>query len=172
MPIPRPGADEYAPYYSGYVAKVEGDDALAPMIAQRESTTRFLAQIPESRASFRYAPGKWSLREIIGHLSDSERIFSYRMLRFARADETPLSGFDENIYVPAGDFERRSLADVAAEFGAVRDGTIALARSLDPAAMTRVGTANGKPISVRALAWIIAGHETHHLAVIRERYLK
>jgi hypothetical protein len=172
MPIPRPGTDEYAPYYGRYIEKVEGNDALASLVAQRTSTAGFLASVPEARASYRYAPDKWSLREIIGHLSDAERIFSYRLLRFARADETPVPGFDENTYVPAGGFERRSLADVSAEFAAVRDATIALVRSLDDSATTRRGLASGQPISVRALAWICAGHELHHMGVIRERYLE
>ena len=172
MPIPRPGTDEFPPYYGRYIEKVGGNDALASLIAQRTSTASFLASVPEARASYRYAPGKWSLREIIGHVSDAERIFSYRLLRFARADETPVPGFDENTYVPAGGFERRSLADVAAELTAVRDATIALVRSLDEAAAIRRGIANGQPISVRALAWISAGHELHHMSVIRERYLE
>jgi hypothetical protein len=171
MPIPRPGTDEFVPHYGTYINAVTADDVLPVLSAQRESTARFLAGIPESRATFRYAEGKWSLREIIGHLSDSERVFAYRLLRFARGDETPLSGFDENVYVPAGGFERRSLADVSAEFAAVRDGTLALVRSLDDAAVVRRGLANGKAISVGALAWVIAGHEAHHLRVIRERYL-
>lgn len=172
MAIARPGADEYAPYYQTYIDQVNGPDALPVLAAQRDSTARFLASIPESKAGHRYAEGKWSLREVIGHLGDSERIFAYRLLRFARADESPLAGFDENTYVPAGGFERRSLTDVAAEFGAVRDATLALVRSLDAAAQVRRGSANGKSISVRALAWIIAGHEAHHLRVIGERYLR
>lgn len=171
MPIPRPASDDFPPFYGAYINEVAGADALPVLVAQRDSTARFLAGIPETRAGYRYAEGKWSIREVVGHLSDTERIFAYRMLRFGRADETPLPGFDENRYVPAGDFERRSLADLAAEFAAVRDGTLALARSLDAAAIARRGLANGKSISVGSLAWVIAGHEAHHLRVIRERYL-
>jgi uncharacterized damage-inducible protein DinB len=171
MPIPRPGADEYPPYYGTYIGQVTENDVLPVLVAQRESTARFLATISESRAGYRYAEGKWSVREVIGHLSDCERVFAYRLLCFARADQTPLPGFDENHYVPAGQFERRSLGDIAAEFSAVRDATLALVRSLDPAAVARRGVANGKSISVGALAWVIAGHEIHHLKVIRERYL-
>lgn len=171
MPIPRPGSSEYPPYYGTYIGEVTGDDVVPALVAQRESTARVLATIPESRAGYRYAEGKWSTREVVGHLSDSERVFAYRLLRFARADETPLPGFDENHYVPAGTFERRSLADVAAEFAAVRDATLALVKSLDAAAIGRSGMANGKSISVAALAWVIAGHEVHHLRVIRERYV-
>ncbi|HTS87643.1 MAG TPA: DinB family protein [Gemmatimonadales bacterium] len=171
MPITRPADDEFAPYYRTYIDEVPGADALPVLREQREATARFLATVPESRAGFRYAEGKWTLREVIGHLGDSERVFAYRLLRFARADETPLAGFDENHYVPAGGFERRSLADVAGELSAVRDATVALVSSLDGPAALRRGTANGKVMSVRALAWVIAGHETHHLRVIRERYL-
>lgn len=171
MPISRPAADEFAPHYGTYIDETQGSDALPALQAQRESTAHFLATIPESRGGFRYAPGKWTLREVIGHLSDTERIFACRLLRFARGDETPLPGFDENQYVPAGAFEQRTLADVAREFMAVRDATLALVSSLDGPATLRRGVANGKRMSVRALAWVIAGHEVHHLRVIRERYL-
>ena len=170
MTITRPGTDEYAPYYGTYVDAVTGSDALPVLIAQRSSTAKFLAGIPETKAGFRYAEGKWSVREVIGHLADAERIFAYRLLRFARGDETPLSSFDENAYVPAGQFERRSLADVARELAAVRDATLALMSGLDEAMLARRGVASGKTMSARAMAWVIAGHETHHLGVIRERY--
>ncbi|MDH4130318.1 MAG: DinB family protein [Gemmatimonadota bacterium] len=171
MSIARPRADEFAPYYGTYVNAVEGDDALAALERQRESSQRFLRGIPEARSGFRYSPDKWSIREVIGHVSDAERIFCYRLLRIARGDETPLSSFDENAYVPAGGFDRRSLADVAAELAAVRDATLALAKNLDDIALLRIGTASGKRISARALAWIIAGHEAHHIRVLGERYL-
>ncbi len=171
MVITRPEAGEFAPHYATYINAVSGSDAMPVLKAQRESTGRFLAAVPESRAGYRYAEGKWSFREVVGHLSDAERIFAYRLLRFARADLTPLSGFDENTYVPAGEFERRSLADVAAEFAAVRDATLALLRGLPAEAMVRRGPANGKEITVRALAWTIAGHEAHHIRVLGERYV-
>lgn len=171
MVITRPETGEFAPHYGTYIGAVSGNDALPVLKAQRESTSRFLAAVPESRAGFRYAEGKWSLREVVGHLCDAERIFSYRLLRFARADQTPLSGFDENIYVPAGEFERRSLADVAAEFAAIRGATLALVHGLTAEALVRRGVANGKEMSVRALAWTIAGHEAHHIRVLGERYI-
>jgi hypothetical protein len=171
MLIPRPGADEHAPYYSTYVNAVEGDDVLGVLTAARRSTAEFLAGIAPARAGYRYAPGKWTFREVIGHLSDAERIFGYRMLRIARGDTTPLAGFDENAYVPAARFESRSLAEVAEEFAAVRDGTLALVRGLDAAALALHGVASNHPVSARALVWIIAGHEQHHLRVLRERYL-
>ena len=171
MPITKPNSDEYGPYYDTYVSKVPGSCALAALEAQRESTRRFLATIPESRAAFRYAPGKWTLREVIGHMADTERVFGYRMFCFARNDKAPLPSFDENSYVPEGRFEKRTLADVVAEFLAVRDATLPLARTLDAETMLYRGTASGKTMSARAAAWIIAGHEVHHLAVLRERYL-
>lgn len=171
MPIPRPMPDEFAPYYGTYVNAVPGEDALTALVEQRGTTAALLASVPEARAGHRYAPGKWSLREVIGHVSDAERIFAYRMLRIARGDATPLASFDENAYVPGGNFERRPLAEVAAELAAVRDATLALARGIEPSAWARRGVASEKPVSARALAWIIAGHEAHHLRVLRERYL-
>ncbi len=170
MTIARPTADEFAPYYGTYVGRVPGEDALPVLLAQRQSTAAFLAAIPEAKAGFRYAPGKWSVREVIGHVTDAERIFAYRLLRIARGDATPLASFDENLYVPNGQFERRSLADIAAEFATVRDATLSLVQSLDAGALVRMGTASQKPVSARALAWIIAGHEIHHLGVLREQY--
>ncbi len=169
--IPRPAAGEYHAYYDTYVSEVPEGDLLEILAELREGTGRLLAEIGEARAGHRYAPGKWTIREIVGHLSDSERIFAYRLLRVARGDATPLPGFDEQQYVPAGEFERRPLADVAAEFRAVRDATLALIGGLGAAALARRGVANGSPVTARALAYIIAGHEIHHVRVIRERYL-
>ncbi len=169
--IPRPDATEYAPFYGTYIGKVPEGDLLQLLDEQRRATQVLLAGIPEARALHRYAPGKWSVKEVVGHLMDSERVFCYRALRFARGDQTPLSGFDENVYVPAGKFDPRPVADVAAELDAVRRATIALFHGFDAAALARRGTANGKEVSVRALAYIIAGHERHHVAILRERYV-
>jgi uncharacterized damage-inducible protein DinB len=168
-PIALPAADEHAPYYGKYVALV-GPDSLAALEAQAPTTAALLAATPEERGGFRYAEGKWSVKEVIGHLADAERVFAYRALRFARADATDLPGFDENAYVPAGRFDRRTLKDLAAEFAAVRAATLAFARSLDGEALLRRGSANGNPASVRALLAIIAGHELHHVGLLRERY--
>jgi uncharacterized damage-inducible protein DinB len=168
----RPGADEFAPYYATYIDKVQEADVLAVLASQQRTTAALLAGVSEEQAAYRYAPGKWTLREVVGHLSDAERIFTYRMLRIGRGDETPLASFDENAYVPAAEFERRPLAEVAAEFGAVRDATLALAHGLTEAAWARRGSASGKSFSARALAYIVAGHERHHVGVLRERYLK
>ena len=167
----RPSLSEYNAYYQPYVSEAPGNDVLATLAAQRDATAALLAGIPEAKAGFRYAPGKWSVREVIGHLADSERVFSYRALRVARADTTPLPGFDENAWMPEAGFDRRTLADVAAEFRTVRDSTLALFHGFDASAWPRLGTASGHPISARALAWIISGHEAHHLRVLAERYL-
>ena len=168
----RPAADEFAPAYAGYVGRVaEHEDILVLLAGQREEVVRRLDEIPAARGDHRYAQGKWSVKEVIGHLGDSERIFSYRALRFARGDPAPLPGFDENAYVPAMGAGARTLPDVVAEWGDVRRATLALFRHLPEDAWRRRGTASGTPVSVRALAYIIAGHTRHHLGVLEERYL-
>jgi hypothetical protein len=167
----RPADHEYAPHYAGYIARVPDGDIVAQMERQMEETAAFLGQLGEARGDHRYAPGKWSIKEVIGHLADGERVFAYRALRFARGDETPLASFDENAWVPRSGCDRRTLGDLAAEFRAVRMATLALARSLTDDAAVRTGVASGKTVSVRALIYMIAGHELHHLAIVRERYL-
>ena len=168
--IPRPVAPEYAPYYGRYIDKVPDGDLLRTLEDQGRETQAVLAGLSEAKALHRYAPGKWSVKEVIGHVTDTERVFSYRALRFARGDATALPGFDENAWVPAGSFDARSLADLAAELDAVRRATLTLFRGLDAAALARRGTASDNAVSVRAIAWIIAGHERHHVALLHERY--
>lgn len=170
--IRRPDASEYAPHYGTYISNVPDGDVLRVLEEQRREMQRLLADIPDPKALYRYAPGKWSIKEVVGHLCDSERVFGYRALRFARGDETPLPGFDEQAYAPAGQFDARALPALAAELDAVRRATLALFHGFGPAALARRGTANGTEVSVRALAYIIAGHERHHLGILRERYLK
>lgn len=170
--ISRPDSSEYAPNYETYVSKVPEGNIVAILEDQRRETQDLLATIPEGRALHRYAPGKWSIKEVIGHVTDAERVFSYRALRFARGDQTPLSGFDEKAYAPAGHFDAHDLPDLAAELDAVRRATIALFSGLDSEALARRGPANNKEISVRALAYVIAGHERHHVEILRERYLR
>jgi uncharacterized damage-inducible protein DinB len=172
LAIPRPDASEYAPHYETYVSKVPAGDVVTILEDQRQETQELLAGIPDGRALHRYAPGKWSIKEVVGHVTDAERVFCYRALRFARGDQTRLSGFDEKAYAPAGKFDLHALPDLAAELDAVRRATIALFSGLDAEALARRGTANAKQVSVRALAYIIAGHERHHVGILRERYLK
>lgn len=158
--IERPAATEYPPSYGAYIGKVPDGELLQLLEDQRRETQTLLAAIPDPRAFHRYAPGKWSIKEVAGHVADAERVFAYRALRFGRGDATPLAGFDA-----------RSLGAIAAELDAVRRATIALFGGLDPEALARRGQANGKDVSVRALGYVIAGHERHHVAILRERYL-
>ena len=164
---------EYAPPLARYVERLGGacPDLVAQLASQGERTAALLAGVPEKRAGFRYAPGKWSIRDLVGHLADSERVLSYRALCIARGDQAALPGFDEATYAAAAGADRRTLADLAAELAAVRAATIALFAHLDEQALTRQGIANQSPVTPRALAAVIAGHELHHLAVLEERYL-
>jgi len=168
--IARPEKNEYREYYGKYIAMVPDGDIIDILQSQNESTRRLLSGLSEAQAMHRYAPGKWSVKEVIGHLCDAERVFAYRAMRFARADQTPLPGFDEETYVPAGRFDERSLGSLVEEYGAVRGNTIALLRGLPDEASRRAGDANGAVMSVRALAYVIAGHEVHHISLLRERY--
>ena len=141
------------------------------MRVQLADTIALLRPLTEEQAAYRYAEGKWSIKQVIGHLADTERIFVYRALRIARGDQTPLPGFNENVYVDQGAFDDRPLQSVLAEFEATRAATAAFFQGLPEPAWARMGTANDYPISVRALAFIVAGHELHHRALLQERYL-
>lgn len=167
----RPSPDEYAPYYGTYIGKVADGDIVRTLREQIDGTASYLRSIPASREGHRYAPGKWSIREVVGHLSDAERVFCYRALRFARGDRTPLPGFDENEFMKGARLDERTLASLVDEYVTVRAASLALFDSLFPEEWSRHGTASGKEMSVRALAWVIAGHELHHLEVLRTRYL-
>jgi hypothetical protein len=166
----RPEAGEFDPYYARYIDRVPDGDVASLLDNQIRSTAAVLRAVPAQRATHRYAEGKWSIAEVVGHIIDAERIFGYRALRIARADTTPIEGFDQDGYVPAGEFDRRTLADLVGDFEAVRRSTLTLIRGFPPAAWTRSGTANNKPISVRALIYIIAGHERDHLGTLKARY--
>lgn len=169
--IARPDRTEYVDYFHRYVALVPDGPIVPILAAQIEETRRLLAPLSEARAAGRYAPGKWSVKEVVGHLSDSERVFSYRALRIARGDSTPLPSFEQNDYVANGAFDGRALRDLLEEFAAVRVATVRLFEGMDAAASARVGTAAGNPVTARAIAYIIAGHELHHRRVLLERYL-
>lgn len=170
LSLARPGADESAPYYHGYIEKVPGEQIGDYLRTQLREVEQLLGQLDDAAARFRYAPEKWSVKEVLGHLCDAERIFAYRLLRIARSDATPLPGFDENAYVPAAEFDARPLGQLLREFQAVREATIALVEGLPAAAWERRGQASGKLIGTRALAYIMVGHVTHHLSVLRDRY--
>lgn len=166
----RPGDGEYAPFYAGYVAAVPAGDLLAILESSITETLALLREFDEARGDHRYAPDKWSVKEITGHLIDAERVFAYRILRFARGDRTPLSGFDHDEYVRTARSGRRALADLAEEFRALRAANLCLFRSLDEEDLPRRGTSGGNEVSVRALLCILAGHEIHHRNVLKERY--
>jgi|SRR5271156_3173251 len=167
----RPETSEYAAFYETYIALVPQTDILSALEAQRLQMTQLLAACSERDGNFRYAPEKWTMKEVIGHLADCERIFTYRALHIARGDATPLAGFEQDDYVRAGGCARRQLREMAEEFAAVRSATVSFFRSLDDAAWTRRGVANKNEVSVRALAFITAGHELHHRRLLEERYL-
>jgi hypothetical protein len=166
----RPKANEYAPFYAGYVARVPEDDILSVLARQKHEIADLAASLPAAKEGFRYAEGKWSVREVLGHLIDGERVFGYRAFCISRGEQAALPGFDENQYVAAARADAIPLRELVAELGAVRDANLAFLLRLGDDDWTRVGTASGKPVSVRALAWIMAGHPRHHLAVLRERY--
>jgi phosphinothricin acetyltransferase len=165
----RPSSTEYAPYYETYIALVPEDDILAALEAQLGETLAVVRGLPESRGGERHPPYTWSIKEVIGHLADTERVMGYRALRFARGDSTPLPGFDENAFARAAAFDRVPLKDLVGEFEAVRRSNLYLFRGLDEAAWSRRGEANSNAVTVRALAYIIAGHARHHTAILRRR---
>ena len=169
--IARPTNSEYASYYERYVTLVPEGDIVSTLTKQLGTTLQLLRGIDESQAGNRYAPDKWSIKELVGHLIDGERIFSYRALRFARNDQSPLSGFEQDDYVRNANFDDRQLSDLANEFEYVRRANIELFKSFSEDAWARRGPANGVEISVRALAFVIAGHEAHHVQILRTRYL-
>jgi DinB family protein len=170
MNIGRPQSDEVPAHFVGYLGKVPENDPVAVLATQIDATADLLRGLSETDALKRYAPGKWSIKEIVGHLADTERIMAYRALRIARGDETPLPGFDEKAYVPPAKFDARPLADLIAEFRTVRTASLALFKSFDADAWRRRGNASGKPISVRALGYVIPGHERHHVEILNTRY--
>ena len=168
--VGRPEPDEIPSHYVGYIKRVPEPDPVMACASQIEETAALLRGLSESDAMYRYAQGKWSIKEVVGHLADTERIMSYRALRIARGDATPLPSFDENAYVPVARFDGRSLTDLVGELRTVRAATLALLRTFDAEAWRRRGTASGKPVSARALGFMIPGHERHHVEILRTRY--
>lgn len=167
----RPSADEFAPFYAGYVQQVPDGDIVDALIGGAEIATALLGDLPDDIAARAYAPGKWTLKEVVLHCADTERIFAYRALRIARGDTTPLPGFDENAYTPISGASSRTLEDILDELQSVREASVTLFSGLPSEAWTRRGMASGKEISVRGIAWITAGHLLHHMSVIQDRYL-
>ena len=167
----RPGKNEYAEFYAGYVSLVEETDIIAALRNQTNDWQSLFAGIPEEKGDHRYAEEKWSIRELLGHVVDGERVFSYRALRISRDDTTPLAGFEENFYVANSNFSNIKLADTLEEFSSLRQSNVLLFKNLTDEMWGKTGTASDAIISVRALAYIMVGHLRHHAIILRERYL-
>jgi uncharacterized damage-inducible protein DinB len=170
LAIARPSTDEAASFYQRYILQVRGENIAEQLTDQLAEAEALFGPLDESQARERYAPGKWSVKEVLGHITDTERIFAYRLLRIARGDSTPLPGFDQDPYVPAAKFDQQSLPSLLHGFRTVRQSSIHLVETLPEEAWSRRGEASGNAISARALAYILVGHVTHHLGVLRERY--
>ncbi len=166
----RPGSDEYFEFYQTYVEQVPDGPIVETLRSQGRRLVEALNEVPSRFETFAYAPGKWTVREVVGHIADAERVFAYRALTVARADETPLPGFDENDWARHSNSGSRSLSSLVDEFRNVRAASVALFEGLGEDAGQRRGTASGHSISVRAIAWILAGHAEHHLSLFRDRY--
>lgn len=167
----RPDAADYAPYYARYIELVPEDDVVGALMSQSGDTQRLLSSIDEARAAYRYAPGKWSVKQIVGHITDAERIFGSRMHAISRGEQQSLPGFDENDYVEQAGFDEWKLGDLAEHYALTRRANIVMLRNLSRDAWDRRGVANGVPVSLRALAFMTVGHERHHVKVLREKYL-
>lgn len=166
----RPEANDYAEFYAGYIAEVPEEDVLSALQEQSSVTQKIFASLDESRASHRYAPEKWSVKEVMGHLADAERVFGYRALAIARGETQSLPGYDENSYVETARFDDWRIGDLAEQYALLRRANIVFFRNLPEDAWNRRGIANETGVTVRAIAYSIVGHERHHLGVLRERY--
>jgi len=167
----RPPESEYPPAYGGYISLVPEEEVLPVLEAQSEEIRRHArAAASADRERHRYAEGKWSVREVLGHLTDGERVFGYRAFCIARGETQSLPGFDENEYIANAPYDAMPASDLAETFAALRQANLAVLKRLEPSHWALVGTANNKPVSVRALTWVLAGHPRHHLGILRERY--
>ncbi|KQX46512.1 MULTISPECIES: DinB family protein [unclassified Paenibacillus] len=168
--LQRPGSEEYSPFFTGYISQVPEGDYLSFLHSQVDAVIALFSPINDEQGLYRYEPGKWSLKEVLGHMTDTERILSYRMLRIARGDTTNLPGFDQDLFVTHTSFDELSMEDLLNDFQAVRHATFTLLKTITEAAWSRKGIANNNEISARALAYVIAGHAQHHLSVVQQKY--
>ena len=171
MHTTRPSQGEFNEFYAGYINEAPDGDILQTLATQGDDTHRLLSGLSDEQAMHRYADGKWSVKEVALHLADAERVFGYRALSFSRADEGPLPGFDENSWAPESHADGRRIHDSAGELTSARQANLRFFAGVDEEQWLRRGSASGNPFSVRALAWIIAGHQAHHIRVLKERYL-
>jgi uncharacterized damage-inducible protein DinB len=170
--ITLPQPDEYAPFYANYIQKAAAQgDVMETLVKLKDSTYHFFLSIPPGKENYAYAEGKWTIKQLISHLIDAERVFAYRLLRISRQDQTNLPGFDENLFVDNTDLNARTVTYLAEEFKAVREANLYLYQSITEKQSFYSGICNNQPVSVRALLYIAAGHELHHLDILRERYL-
>ena len=169
--IARPSTNEYSPHHSEYVRQVPDGDVLATLERQGKETVALLRSLGEEKSLHRYAAGKWSIRGVVGHVIDAERVFTYRALTFARGDQNPLPGFEENEWAATSNADARTLAALIDEFVAVRAATVTLFRGFGEAEFARQGTASGHRVTPRGLLYVVAGHERHHVRILHERYL-
>jgi hypothetical protein len=167
----RPEKNEYAEYYETYVSLVEETDIVSALQNQLAEIENLFAEIAEEKGAYAYAEGKWSIKQLAGHLIDGERIFSYRAFRFSRADQTALAGFEQDDYITHGNFNNRPLADLTEEFSLLRKANNIFFKNLSADAWLRSGTASDAEVSVRALAYIMVGHVRHHTNILKTRYL-
>ena len=166
----RPNKNDYAPYYEGYISLVEGNDIFKILVSQSIKTQEVLNSFPKAMGDFTYQPGKWTVKQVIGHLIDTERVMAYRAMCIARDEKQSLPGFDQDDYVKAGNFNKRDLFDLVYDFRLLRESNMLLAKGLDKEVLSKRGTANNKEVTVLALFYIIAGHEKHHMNILRDRY--
>ncbi|MEO5643586.1 MAG: DinB family protein [Bacteroidia bacterium] len=169
--ITLPSTGSYAPYYETYISKLKGQDPIRVLESLVLDFKALLSEVPDEMEEFRYAEGKWTVKEVVGHIIDTERIMSTRALCIARGEKQSLPGFDENEYVAAANFNKRNLYEFSREFGFVRESTLWLFKSLSEEDLDRKGTANNNPVTARALLYVIAGHNLHHMEVLKEKYL-
>lgn len=167
----RPDESEYDPYYQKYVALVPENEIIGSLEAQIREVQSLIEGVPEERGTYAYEDGKWTIKEVLSHLIDAERIFSYRALRIARGDKTPIEGFEQEGYIENSHANRRSFSDLLGEFTQIRQANLAFFKNLEAADWVRTGTANSVEISVRSLAWIMVGHIRHHIDILKFRYL-
>jgi len=167
----RPETNEFAPYYNNYISLIEGDNVMPVLNSQVAEIRSMFANVSEVKGTYAYAEGKWTVKEVLSHLIDGERIFAYRILRVSRGDKTPIEGFEQDGYIENSNANNRSFADLLGEFELQRQSNIHMVNNLSAEASKRMGTASDNPVSVRALTYIMAGHVQHHLTILRERYL-
>lgn len=171
MSLERPKTDEYLEYYGRYINLVPEGNVLELLASQLNTTLELLHPLSEEQAAHRYAPGKWSIKQVLGHMVDTERIFAYRAMSIARSEQAPLPGMEPDDYENASNSDHRTLKDLLEEFELLRRADLLMLKGFGPEASTRLGTASGATVSVRALAYIMAGHELHHRAILQSKYL-